>query len=884
MYKSFSLLFFCNLLWSQGFTIRTVAGSNAVGEQAPAQNAALASTEGIAIDHLGNVYLADAPDHRIRKIEPSGRISTLAGNGQPGFAGDGGPASEARLNSPYGLAIDLAGNLYIADLGNARVRRISAGGTISTVAGGGEGEVSLFGASMRATEAKLNAPRNVVVDAAGQLYIADFGGHRVYRLSTDGHMTQVAGTGVAGAAEDNVVALTAPLKSPTGLALDRAGSLYIADSGNAAIRRLQRGIMTKVTSTGGFNRELKFATITGLAIDGATGDLYVAEGRETPVRRVTPASEQFAFAYGARDLALDAHGVLWLADGPFVRKISSLGSEIVAGTGSFQFGGDGGLAVEARLRSPSGVATDRAGNIYLSDTANHRVRRIALDGRIETVAGTGEAGYGGDGGLAVTAKLRSPTALVVDAVGNLYIADTGNHAVRRVNPAGTIETWAGTGTAGAGSDQSAAKRVELNRPQGLTVDRLGNLIIADTENHRIGRVSVAGTFTLVAGRGTPGNTGDGAAARIATLTRPTDVEFDGRGILYIADSGNRRIRWVSAQGLMMGFPSEGLVEPVSLAWSGDGFYLADAGLQRVYLVSSNGARALVAGTGVAGFSGDDGPAAQAQLNRPVEMAVGAAGELLIADQENHRLRGVARLLSLTPGAVVPPAVSAVVSAATLRAAPAVPGGLMTLFGSGLGPASGVVGRVDVLGRWTTSVEGVEVRFDGVPAPLFYVSDNQINLQVPRMVTGRARVSVSVTVNGETRGTRTVEVAEAAPALFIGAGNQVAALNQDGGLNLPLNSAGRGSIVTVFATGSGQWEADLPDGAPALAPLPRPRLPVTLWIGGQAAELLYAGAAPGQVGLLQINARVPAQVLAGQVAVVLQVGDAASEVGPMMTLH
>jgi uncharacterized protein (TIGR03437 family) len=264
--------------------------------------------------------------------------------------------------------------------------------------------------------------------------------------------------------------------------------------------------------------------------------------------------------------------------------------------------------------------------------------------------------------------------------------------------------------------------------------------------------------------------------------------------------------------------------------------------------------------------------------------VGAAGELLIADQENHRLRGVARLLSLTPGAVVPPAVSAVVSAATLRAAPAVPGGLMTLFGSGLGPASGVVGRVDVLGRWTTSVEGVEVRFDGVPAPLFYVSDNQINLQVPRMVTGRARVSVSVTVNGETRGTRTVEVAEAAPALFIGAGNQVAALNQDGGLNLPLNSAGRGSIVTVFATGSGQWEADLPDGAPALAPLPRPRLPVTLWIGGQAAELLYAGAAPGQVGLLQINARVPAQVLAGQVAVVLQVGDAASEVGPMMTLH
>ena len=156
MHKFILVLICGDVVWGQGLTIRTLAGSNAVAEQGAAQTAPLASTEGIAIDGFGNVYVADAPDHRIRKIEPSGRIITVAGNGQPGSGGDGGPASAAQVNSPYGLAIDLLGNLYVADLGNARVRLISAAGTISTVAGGGAGEVSFFGAPMKGTDAKLN--------------------------------------------------------------------------------------------------------------------------------------------------------------------------------------------------------------------------------------------------------------------------------------------------------------------------------------------------------------------------------------------------------------------------------------------------------------------------------------------------------------------------------------------------------------------------------------------------------------------------------------------------------------------------------------------------------------------------------------------------------
>lgn len=881
-------LLLCDLVWGQVFTIRTIAGSNAVAELAPAQTSPLAFTEGIAIDGAGNVYVADSPDHRIRRIDLSGRMTTVAGNGQPGLAGDGGPAVAAQLHSPYGLAIDLLGNLYVADLGNRRVRRISAAGTMSTVAGGGTEEVSLFGAPLKATDARLAAPRNLALDTAGQLYISDFVGHRVYRLSTDGQLTHVAGAAQRGNAPDQATALTAPLASPTALALDAAGALYIADSGNSAIRRLQRGQLGRVTSTTGFNPDFKFATITGLAIDLASGDLYVAEGRDSPVRRLTPAGGAFVFSHGARDVAVDATSTLWLADGPVVRKLGRLGSEVVAGVGNYLFGGDGGPAVEARLRSPSGVAVDREGNLYFSDTVNHRVRRVGTDGKIGTVAGTGEAGYSGDGNLAIAAKLRSPTAVAIDDAGRLYVADTGNHAVRRITKEGFIETWVGTGEPGSGGDNGAAKRAQLNRPHGLVVDGAGNLTLADTDNHRVARVSAGGTFTVVAGRGTPGNTGDGALAKTAALLRPMDVAYDGRGELFIADTGNRRIRRVNAQGIMNGFPSDGLIEPVALAWAGDTFYVADAALHRVFAVSPNGARANIAGTGEAGFSGDDGTSARAQLNRPADVAVTPTGDLVIADQENHRVRVVTRSATL-PISVALPAVNATVSAASLQASPAVPGGLLTLFGTGLGPAQsvggqGVVGQVDLLGRWPTNVAGMQVQFDGLAAPLSYVSDDQINLQVPRGVTGRARVTVTILGNGSLRATRTVEVAESAPALFRGEGNQVAALNQDGGVNLAANSAARGSVVTFFATGAGLWDVEVPDGAPALVPLPQPRLPVTLWIGGQAAEILYAGAAPGQVGLLQINARVPARTPGGRVAVVLQVGDAASPVGPMMSVH
>ena len=212
------------------YTIQTVAGGSSVGDGGLATSAPLSAAEGIARDRGGNIFIADAGDHRIRKITPDGLIFTVAGDGFPGFRGDGGPASEARLNAPYGMALDGAGNLYIADLGNNRIRRIDPEGIITTVAG----------------SETLESPRNVAFDGAGYLYVSEFSGQRVRRIGPDGTVVTVAGNGTAGFAGDGGAASDAALSFPAGLAFDAAGNLFIANSGNHRVRKVSDGIISTV--------------------------------------------------------------------------------------------------------------------------------------------------------------------------------------------------------------------------------------------------------------------------------------------------------------------------------------------------------------------------------------------------------------------------------------------------------------------------------------------------------------------------------------------------------------------------------------------------------------------------------------------------------------
>jgi sugar lactone lactonase YvrE len=333
--------------FGQTFTISTFAGNGTAGysgDNGPATSATL-SPGGIAVDSAGNLYVADS--NRIRKVS-KGVITTVAGNGTYGYSGDNGAATSAQLFNPQGVAVDAAGNLYIADTYNNRIRKVS-GGVITTVAGNGTS--GSLGENIPATTAQLNWPYGVAVDAAGNLYIANTYNNRICKVS-NGMITTVAGNGIHGYSGDNGPATSAQLSWPDGVAVDAAGNLYIADTDNNRIRKVSGGVITTV-----------------------------------------------------------------------------------AGNGTEGFSGDNGPATAAQLGWPYSVAVDAAGNFYIADTYNNHVRKVS-NGAITTVGGNGTFGFGGDNGPATSAAV-SPAGVAVDSAGRLYIAENVNNRIRVLTPAGS---------------------------------------------------------------------------------------------------------------------------------------------------------------------------------------------------------------------------------------------------------------------------------------------------------------------------------------------------------------------------------------------------------------------------------------------------------------
>ena len=491
------------------YTINTIAGSDWVGDNGAATAAILLQADGIAADAAGNTYIADAANHRIRKVSRAGTITTIAGTGVPGFSGDGGPAAAAQLNSPYGLAFDGFGNLYIADLGNARVRRIGVDGNIATVAGGGAVSAGGINEGSAATSVFLSSPRNVAWDGGTSLYISDFTGQRVYRLASGGSLTTVAGTGIAGFSGDGGLSYNAQVAYPAGLAVDRQGSVYIADSANHVIRKIAGGLISSIA---------RAVTPTGLTVD-ATGALYVADPVAGELLAIPANGSPAAFTIAVNDLAAGIDGYLYGASGTVALRISLPAlAVVIAGGGSLAYG-DGGPALSARLNHPAGVAGDAQGNIYIADRDNHRIRRVARDGTITTVAGTGAAGNTGDGGVATEALLNSPESVTVDPYGDLYIADTGNHRVREVTASGVIFPVIATG---------------LISPVYALADAHGNAYIADAGGGSIVKVSPSAvTTTLVTG-----------------LASPRGMALDSGGNLFFTEAAGARVRRLGADGAL----------------------------------------------------------------------------------------------------------------------------------------------------------------------------------------------------------------------------------------------------------------------------------------------------------------------------------------------
>jgi len=855
------------------------------GDGGPAPAAALNNPQGVAVDAAGNVYIADSSNNRIRMVSTAGVISTFAGTGVAGYSGNYGQASAAQFTLPSGLAFDGSGNLYIADTGNNIIREITPDGTIIPFAG--DSFQGYVGDTGPATSAALSIPTDVFIDSKGNAYIADTGNSVIREVGTDGNINTFAGNGTNGYTGDSLVSNTAELNGPRGVAVDSSGNVYIADFGNYVIRKATPNTLTPTvttnldgTTTTTYNSNSIITTIAGNGSNGFSGDGSAATS---------------AMMAGPWGIALDSSGNLYIADvfNARVRKIASGGTiSTVAGNGLLSYSGDGSAAVKAQLYSPRGVAVDAQGNLYIADSSNNRVRKVAAGGVITTVAGNGAAGFGGDGAAATSAQLNQPVALAVDASGNLYIADFANNRVRMVSPSGVISTVAGNGTVGFGGDGSAATSAQLNGPTAVTVDRAGNVYVSDFINNRVRKFTPGGNIATVAGNGLGGFGGDGGPAASALLNGPYGLAVDASGNLYIADLDNSRIRKVTPDGTISTFAGNGiaavagdggpasqatLAAPQSLLLDSAGnLYIGDS-VGRVRMISSAGTISTIAGKGPAGYSGDGGDATLAQINGPLGLAVDVAGNLYIADTGNNAIRQVQPV-------GVTPTLSAITNGASNATGAIAPGEIVTLYGTGLGPMQLTPFTLGANAQVPTSLAGTQILFNGIAAPILYTWTNQVGVVVPFGVSGSATITAQ---NGsQTSAPLNAPVAAAAPALFtadFSGKGQAVANNANGTRNSAATPASAGSVITLIATGGGPTNPPQADGSlgPATGGTP-PQLAasVTVTIGGQTAQVSYAGAAPGIVaGVIQINVTIPSSVAASNaVPVVVAIAGVSSPAG------
>ncbi len=606
--------------------VTRVAGIGTVGQEGiggPALQAQLNFPESTALDSQGNLYIADSDNCRILMVNTSGTMSLVAGNASCGYQGDTGPAVLASLNFPTGIAVDSAGNVFISDTDNCVIRKVDIHGIINTIAG--TGGACGYSGDGPAISARLYLPYGIALDTEGNLYIADEGNARIRMIAPSGNLTTIAGTGSTGYSGDGGPATGAKLSLPTGVAVDAAGDLYIADNNNARIRMV-------TASTG------NISTVAGTGASGFNGD----GGPGTSAALSSP--------YG---VALDAAGNIYISDFSNLR-IRAVNAAGVISTAVGGAPNDGGLAAQALLSHPTGVLRDSSGNTYVSDAADHRIRFINANGIIGTYAGNGTSGFSGDSGPAASAQLYGPQQLAMDSAGNLYIADSLNFRIRRVDTKGNITTYAGNGASGYSGDGGPAASAAIGAPYGVALDANGNLYLSDVAHNVVRKVDTSGNITTYAGNGSAGYAGDAGPATSAKLNYPASLAADASGNLYIADVNNQRVRIVSTNGTIATYAGNGnpgyngdggqaakaeIYFPYGIAIDPSGnLYIADYENQRIRMVTSAGVISTIAGSAVYGYNGDGGLALAAAFRRPYAISADPQGNIAFADLYNNAIR------------------------------------------------------------------------------------------------------------------------------------------------------------------------------------------------------------------------------------------------------
>ena len=574
----------------------------------------------LKVDSVGNLFIASGA--YAYKLTPAGVLTVVAGNGSfsSPAAGDGGPATSASFNGIYALALDSAGNLYICDSYNHRIRKVTTDGIVNTIAGGNA--KGYAGDNGPATGALFNFPRNITLDAAGNIYINDYYNDRVRKIGLDGKIVTVAGSGVCcdapeGGIGTSVYLVTGPVTT------DPSGNVYIYDYLTSKIKKLSSGgILTSFAGDGneGFAGDglpafsARFSNVTGMATDGAN-NLYIADSNNERIRMVS----------------------------------NSIVTTVV---GKVHFAGDGAAATAALLHRPQGVVTTPDGTTYFTDTMNHRVRKIGTDGNISTIAGSGELGFSGDGQAATSAKLMYPDAMTRDTAGNLYVVDQSQARVRKISPAGIISTVAGNGIIFYSNDARGALGSPFAYITGIAVDSTGNLYLSENAASTIKKIVPTGGMTTYAGtlQGF-GFSGEGTPAMSAVFNGPGALAVDGAN-LYVTDMLNYRIRKIDGNGIITTVAGTGAccvagdggpatkanVRPYGLVPDGNGglWFTDPAGIR---YIARDGTINRISGGLLPGFAGDDAPAGAAtKYSGPVGIALGASGDVIVADTYNSRIR------------------------------------------------------------------------------------------------------------------------------------------------------------------------------------------------------------------------------------------------------
>jgi hypothetical protein len=641
-----------------------------------ADNVAATSTRinnpfGVSVDASGNVYIGDYNNHRIRFVPKVGGtyfgqvmtanyIYTIAGDGTGGYSADNVAATSAWINFPSGVTVDVKGNLYFADYVNHRIRFVpKTGGTyfgqtmtansIYTIAGNGTS--GYLADNVAATTTRIKTPKNVSLDAGGNVYIVDGGNNRIRfvpktsgtyfgQTMTANYIYTIAGNGTAGYLADNVAATSTRIFSPSGVCVDAGGNVSVADTTNHRIRFVPKtsGTYFGQTMTANFiytiagnyrgssvednvnTTTTRIASPNGVSVD-VGGNIYIADNNVNRIRFIPKTSGTY---FGQTMMANHIY--------------------TIAGYGWLSYDGDNAVAT-AKGINPNGVSVDTNGNVYIADISNNRIRFIPTNGGtyfgqamtanyIYTIAGNGTGGYVGDNVAATSTQINNPNGVSVDSGGNVYVADTNNHRIRFIPTSGGtyfgqtmtanyIYTIAGNGTGGYVADNVSGTSTQINSPNGVSVESNGNVIIADSSNHRIrfvpktggtyfGQTMTANYIYTIAGNGTLGYVADNVAATSTQINSPNGVSVDVGGNVFVADSSNHRIRFIPTSG---------------------GTYFGQS-MTANYIYT-------IGGTGSTDYNGENAGAIGKNINTPQNVYAGSDHMIYLTDTYNNKIRMIA---------------------------------------------------------------------------------------------------------------------------------------------------------------------------------------------------------------------------------------------------